>query len=198
MKAAHKAYLVIRNNIIEGRFGPGDRVTEAEIATAASVSRTPVREALHRLEAEGMIRFVPNQGAFVTHLALSEAEETFALRSMLESYAARLAATRARPDQVKGLRVLAEKQLSASQRRNKGFLQRVADLNQQFHDLLLASADSDLLRTSMASLANAPLVFQTFRDYSSEELVRSAQHHIEIVHALEAQDADWAEAGFLR
>ncbi|MEO0998731.1 MAG: GntR family transcriptional regulator, partial [Pseudomonadota bacterium] len=59
MKAAGRAYEVIRSAIIEGRYVPGDRITESEIAGTAEVSRTPVREALHRLEAEGLIRRSP-------------------------------------------------------------------------------------------------------------------------------------------
>ena len=194
MKAAHRAYEVIRNDIIEGNYEPGDRITESEIAEVARVSRTPVREALHRLEAEGLIRFVPNQGAFVSSFGAAEAEETFQLRAMLESYAVRLCASRASPAQLAQLRSLAEDQLAASQERSDGFLKRVSDLNTRFHDALLEACGSDPLRSSLGSLANAPLVFQTFRDYSSEELVRSARHHLEIVLALEAGNADWAAA----
>lgn len=192
MKAAQRAYHAVRNDIIEGRYAPGDRVTESEVAASAKVSRTPVREALHRLEAEGLIRFVPNQGAFVSSFGRREAEETFELRVMLESYAVRLCARRAGPAQLLALRRLAEEQLAVSEQRVDGFLQRVSDLNSRFHEDLLAAAGSDPLRAALGSLANAPLVFQTFRDYSQEELVRSARHHLEIVTALEAGNADWA------
>ncbi len=193
MKAAHRAYEVIRNEIIEGRYAPGDRITETEIAATADVSRTPVREALHRLEAEGLIRFVPNQGAFVTSWGITEAEETFELRAMLESYAARLCAERASKEQTARLRSLAEEQLRESQKKRRR-LNKIADLNSQFHETMLAAASSEQLRASSASLSNAPLVFQTFRDYSRENLIRSAQHHVEIVEALEAGNGDWAAA----
>lgn len=194
MKAARRAYEVIRNEIIEGNYAPGDRITEAEIAETAAVSRTPVREALHRLEAEGLIRFVPNQGAFVRSWGASEADETFELRAMLESFAARLCAERASEQQIAALRELAENQVSASQTRRRGYLKKIADLNNQFHELLLTGAHSELLRASMASLTNAPLVFQTFRDYSQEDLNRSAHHHLELVEAIAARNQDWAAA----
>lgn len=194
MKAAHKAYEVIRTEIIEGRFAPGDRITESEIARSAQVSRTPVREALHRLEAEGLIRFVPNQGAFVSAWGNREAEEIFELRAMLESYAARLCSERATDKQIRELQALAAEQLALSQSRPRGFLNKVAELNTRFHEGLLAASDSEMLRASMASLANAPLVFQTFRDYSQNDLIRSAQHHLELVEALSARNSDWAAA----
>lgn len=192
MKAAKKAYEVVRNEIIEGNFAPGDRITEAEIAETASVSRTPVREALHRLEAEGLIRFVPNQGAFVASCGESEAEETFAMRAMLESYAAQLCAERASSEQIDELKRLAREQLAASELCKRGYVKKIAGLNSRFHELVLTAADSDLLRTSMAALANAPLVFQTFREYSQEDLIRSARHHLEFAEAVEQRNVDWA------
>ena len=197
MSAARKAYETIRNDIIEGRYAPGDRITEAEVAATAAVSRTPVREALHRLEAEGLIRFVPNQGAFVASWAVEEAEEIFELRARLECYAAELCATRASAPEVATLRELAEKQLAAACQRRRGYLNRIADLNTRFHDVLLAACRSEQLRASMATLANAPLVFQTFRDYSDAALERSARHHLELVEAFEARNAAWA-AGVMR
>ena len=194
MKAARKAYEVVRNEIIEGNYAPGDRITEAEIAEHADVSRTPVREALHRLEAEGLIRFVPNQGAFVSSWGIAEAEETFELRAMLECYAVKLCADRASQEQLRELRELAEQQLLASREGKRGHLKKISDLNSRFHDLLLQAADSEQLRASMATLSNAPLVFQTFRDYSTQDLIRSAQHHLELVEALEGGNKDWAAA----
>lgn len=192
MKAALRAYETVRNDIIEGHYAPGDRITESQIAQSAKVSRTPVREALHRLEAEGLIRFVPNQGAFVSSFSPDDVEETFELRAMLESYAVRLCAHRASPEQLSSLRALAEEQLAVSREHGSGFLKRVSDLNARFHDALLTACRSELLRASLGTLTNAPLVFQTFRDYSHEELVRSARHHLEIVIALEAANPDWA------
>ena len=194
MKAAQKAYEVVRGKIIDGEFAPGDRITEAEIAETASVSRTPVREALHRLEAEGLIRFVANQGAFVSSCGTTEAEDIFQMRAMLESYAARLCAERASDEQIALLKLLAADQYEASQRRDRGSIEKIADLNSRFHELVLDAADSDLLRASMAALSNAPLVFQTFREYSHEDLLRSAQHHREFTEAVEQRNADWAAA----
>ncbi len=192
MKAADKAYEAAREEILMGRFGPGARITENEIAKAAAVSRTPVREALRRLEAEGLIQFVPNQGAFVRQLSMNEARHIFELRARLESYAARLAAENADERQARELSRLAEQQLHVSETRRRGYLRRVAELNERFHELLLAAARSEPLRSAMAPLTHAPLVFQTFRDYGNEDLVRSARHHIEIAQAIGNRDGDWA------
>ncbi len=110
MKAAQRAYNTLRAGIIEGVHPPGARVTEQQVATSAGVSRTPVREALRRLEAEGLLRFVPHQGAFVTSWSDQDAEDIFELRAMLEGYGARLAAAKATNEDARQLRSLAEAQ----------------------------------------------------------------------------------------
>ena len=68
--AVERAYLAIREGIVSGAYAPGRHLTAQELASATSVSRTPVREAMRRLHAEGLIRFIPNRGAFVRQLDL--------------------------------------------------------------------------------------------------------------------------------
>lgn len=192
MKAAQKAYNTLRAGIIEGRHAPGTRITEQEIAETAGVSRTPVREALRRLEMEGLLRFVPHQGAFVSSWSDQDAEDIFELRAMLESYGVRLAASKVTTEQLQKLRTLAERQVSEARERDPGYLERIADLNHRFHQALQMAASSERLRATMSTLSSAPLVLQTFRDYESEDLNRSAHHHLEIVEAIEAGDGEWA------
>ncbi len=194
MKAAQRAYNTLRTGIIEGVYPPGARVTEQEIAASAKVSRTPVREALRRLEAEGLLRFVPHQGAFVTRWSEQEAEDIFELRAMLEGHAARLAAGRATDEDVQQLRRLAEDQCQEAAERSPGYLERIADLNSQFHRHLQQVAASTRLQATLATLSSAPLVLQTFRNYDGDDLNRSAHHHMEMVEAIEAGDGDWAES----
>lgn len=192
MKAAQQAYKTLRAGIIEGLHPPGARVTEQEVAESAGVSRTPVREALRRLEAEGLLRFVPHQGAFVTRWSDQDAEDIFELRAMLESYGARLAALKATDDDVTHLRRLASDQVREALERPRGYLERIADLNSRFHQRLQQAAASSRLQATLATLSSAPLVLQTFRDYDGDDLNRSAQHHMEMTDAIEARDGDWA------
>lgn len=194
MKAAQRAYTTLRAGIIEGAHPPGARITEQEIAESAGVSRTPVREALRRLEAEGLLRFVPHQGAFVTAWSVQDAEDIFELRAMLEGYGARLAAGKATNADVSELRLLAEAQCKEASERSPGYLERIADLNSKFHRRLLQVAASARLEATLVTISSAPLVLQTFRDYDDDDLNRSAHHHLEIVEAIEAGDAAWAES----
>ncbi len=192
MKAAQKAYNTLRAGIIEGTHAPGSRVTEQEVALSAGVSRTPAREALRRLEAEGLLRFVPHQGAFVSTWSKQDAEDIFELRAMLEAYGARLAARKISAQELQELRQLAESQVMEAKQRKRGFLERIADLNHRFHEALQVTAASNRLRATLTSLSSAPLVLQTFRDYENEDLNRSAHHHLEIVEAIESGDGEWA------
>jgi len=194
MKAAERAYNTLRAGIIEGVYAPGDRVTGQEVAVTAGVSRTPVREALRRLEAEGLLRFVPHQGAFVTRWSEQDAEDIFEIRAMLEGYGARLAAAKATTEEARQLRSLAEAQSKEAVERSPGYLERIADLNSQFHRRLQQVAASARLQATLATISSAPLVLQTFRDYDGDDLSRSAHHHLEIVEAIEAGDGNWAES----
>ena len=194
MKAAEKAYNRLRGGIIEGVFAPGVRITEQEVAEAIGVSRTPVREAMRRLLAEGLLEFVPHQGAFVKTWNDKDVDEIFELRSLLESYAAKRAASHASEDDIRRMRELGEAQYAEVETQAHGFLERIADLNEEFHKLLSRSAHNDRLESILSTLADAPLVFETFRDYTKDELVRSARHHLEIVNALEQGDGEWASS----
>src|SRR6202050_3223278 len=108
MRAAERAYSAVRDGILQGRYNAGSRLTEQELASALGVSRTPVREALRRLHAEGLVEFEPNHGAVVALFELEDAEEIFELRALLEPISARRAAERVTAPIIAQLRVLAE------------------------------------------------------------------------------------------
>jgi DNA-binding GntR family transcriptional regulator len=194
MRAVDKAYVTVRDGILSGRFPGGARITEQDIAAAAGVSRTPVREALRRLHAEGLVDFTANLGAVVTVWEEADADEIFELRAMLEAYGARRAAVSATPEQLAALRRLAEEQYRECRAREAGFLERVAALNQRFHRALQDAAASPRLARALAALIEAPLMMKTFEKYTPDDLERSAAHHLELCSALAARDPDWADA----
>ena len=197
MRAVDKAYEAVRSGIIAGRYLAGARLTEQEVATTVGVSRTPVREALRRLDAEGLVEFTPKLGAVVTTWSEADSDEIFDLRAMLESYGARRATIRATDEQIAELRRLAAAQYHESVERKPGHLDRIAELNSQFHRRLQEAATSQRLGRALAGLIEAPMMMRTFLKYTPEDLQRSAQHHLEIVRALQARDADWAASVML-
>ena len=192
MRAVDQAYQTVRDGIISGRYPPASRITEQEIAKAAGVSRTPVREALRRLHGEGLVEFQANHGAVVTDWSDTDANEVFELRAMLESHGAARAAVNATPEQRQELRELAEEQHRHSVERGEGHLERIGELNSRFHRRLQEAANSPRLARALAALLEAPLIMKTFLKYRPQDLERSAVHHLELVRAIESGDPDWA------
>jgi DNA-binding GntR family transcriptional regulator len=192
MRAVDQAYQTVRDGIISGRYPPASRITEQEIAEAAGVSRTPVREALRRLHGEGLVEFQANHGAVVTDWSDTDANEVFELRAMLESHGAARAAVNATPEQRQELRELAEEQHRHSVERGEGHLERIGELNSRFHRRLQEAANSPRLARALAALLEAPLIMKTFLKYRPQDLERSAVHHLELVRAIESGDPDWA------
>src|SRR5262249_33245033 len=103
-KAVDKAYQTVRDRIVRGVYPASSRITEQEVAAVAGVSRTPVREALRKLHAEGLLEFVPHQGAIVTEWTSEDRDDVFELRALLESYGAARAARRMTSEGITELR----------------------------------------------------------------------------------------------
>ena len=190
--AVEKAYHAIRTGIADGTYPSNAHITAGELALKLGVSRTPVREALRRLHAEGLINFVANHGAYVTSWSRSDIDEVFGLRSVLESYAAERAARRLSPEQLAELRQLARRMEQLSARKPGGYLDRIAEANSRFHRLIVEAAANQRLAAMVAGVVEMPLVVRTFSAYSEEDLRRSMAHHRELLDAFAARDGKWA------
>jgi DNA-binding GntR family transcriptional regulator len=150
MRAAEHAYATVRDGILTGKYHAGSRLTEQDLARAVKVSRTPVREALRRLHAEGLVQFEPNHGAIVSSFGIEAAEEIFELRALLEPLSARLAAERATDDAIAAMRALAEQQVAESTQRKGDFISRIGQLNDLFHRAVQAAAQNMRLGKALA------------------------------------------------
>lgn len=190
--AAERAYEVVRGGILDGTFALGSRLPEEDVAARAEVSRTPVREALRRLAAEGFVTFIPNRGAQVASWSEGDLQEIFELRALLESHAAGLAAARITPAQLVTMHDLADQMEQAAGRATARALDRIAELNTAFHRTVLAAAESPRLRTLLETVIVMPLVHRTFHRYTPAALARSMHHHRELLAAFGAADGAWA------
>lgn len=193
-KAVDKAYHTVRERIVRGVYPASSRITEQEVAAVAGVSRTPVREALRKLHAEGLLEFVPHQGAIVTEWTTEDRDDVYELRAMLEAYGAARAARRITAEGITELRQLAEDQYHETLAKPEGYLERVGHLNSLFHRRIHEFAGSPRLVSALHSFIEAPLMLKSFATYQDEDLIRSASHHLEIVRALAARDGDWSSA----
>lgn len=192
ISAAEHAYAVVRDGILDGTFELGARLPEEDVAARAGVSRTPVREALRRLAAEGFVTFTPNRGAQVASWTAGDLEEIFQLRALLESHAAGQAATRIAPAQLVELHALADDMERAADRATPRALDRIAERNTAFHRTILAATGSRRLHSLLETVIVVPLVHRTFHRYTPAALRRSMDHHRELLAAFEAGDGTWA------
>jgi DNA-binding GntR family transcriptional regulator len=176
---------LIRERIITGELATGEQLRQRDLAQRFSVSQTPVREAMRRLESEGLLRSDTHRGFTVVAPDAGRAEENFRIRAALESLGASLAARKADPAGLRRLRELNE-QMRVLADDDPGY----AELNRQFHFTVYEYAHSPLLLSLMrllwASLHGSPGVSRTHAE--------SARQHDEILAALAEGDSDAASA----
>lgn len=168
------AYLGIREGVISGRFGPGQRLRERDLSVQLSVSRIPVREALGRLEAEGFVVTRPRRGAHVRQLTLKDMDELFDLRLSLEVLAARQAATRV----VAGADVAAlnAQLLNADEATISGDERRIREANTALHaEIVTLSGNSMLAEVMVPIVGRLMWLFALTKDRDPEEQCR--EHH---------------------
>jgi DNA-binding GntR family transcriptional regulator len=180
--------------IMGGDLSPGARLGEPELAERLGVSRTPVREALSRLAAEGLVELVPNRGARVATWTVAELEGVFDLRSSLEPQLTAYAVLNATAADVEELDALAARMQDVGSPGPQQDLGALVPLNRAFHDRLVALAAHPTLAAALAAAIHPPIVRRNFLTYDEASLRRSLAHHGEIVAALRAGDPDWARA----
>ena len=128
-----KVYEYLKSSVLSGRFNPGKRLTEEHLASEIGVSRTPVREALHKLESEGLIKSLDTRGFIASADSKDEIEEMFDIRASLEGYALRLASEIISEETLKGLDGFIENAEDALKRKK---INEIFKWNTRFHDAL--------------------------------------------------------------
>jgi DNA-binding GntR family transcriptional regulator len=194
--AAH-AYARVRAAIVENRYPPGHRLVEQRIAEELGLSRTPVREALRMLEAEGLVVSERNRGAMVRPLSSTEVVDLYGLRIRLESYAVEVATDRATEAELGELVAAAD--AFGDVRRSVDIdsvegVRQLHEANRRFHDDVLTAARHQRLAAMLARTVDTPLVFQAFRTFSAAEIERSDTFHHLIAEAMCRRDAGRASA----
>ncbi len=191
---AEHVYNLLRTEILDGTIAAGYSLREEPIARRFATSRTPVREALRRLDAEGLVASVANRGAKVLSWAPDELREVFGLRGQLEAYAARLATPTITPEDISSLSQLADEMESLVAPLDNRSFERITVLNNKFHGIIVACTGNGRLAEHLSAIIQVSVVRNTFQLYNAEQLARSMAHHRELVAAFKARDPEWAEA----
>jgi DNA-binding GntR family transcriptional regulator len=174
----------LRQAIIRGDVAPGDRLVESRIAGVLDISRTPVREAIHKLEREGLLRKLPHGGFTVVHLSREDIEETFGIRCVLESYAARLAALNHREEDL-------IRQFQACLA--KGRLEELPRINTEFHNLFYALSNSPKLIKLINDLRDQIFRFRRILLKMDNMAKTSNEDHRNMLEAIRQRNADRVE-----
>lgn len=189
----------LREAILSGRFQPGQRLIERELVEQLGVSRTPIREALRKLELEGLVTTVPYKGPIVTLPTVDDARQLYEVRAALEGQATALLAARARPEDLERLESYVE---AAEEAVRAGDVRAVLAANNAFHDELAARCGNTLLKSLIDNLRHRIILLRVESLSLPGRPPRSVAEHREIVGRIRARDPEGArgamEAHILR
>jgi DNA-binding GntR family transcriptional regulator/anti-sigma regulatory factor (Ser/Thr protein kinase) len=176
-----QAYRYLLDELLRGRWQPGETLSAYALAEELGISRTPVLEALKRLESEGLVEIIPQVGCRVVAPSPESRSEAFSLRTALEGVAAEAAARRIGEDQLAGLELLLRRLDESAAR---GDPAAYAELNRRFHDAVNDAADMPRLSEAARS-AWAPLRYgSATHDVTDRQLRESAAEHRDLFEAL--------------
>ncbi|HEV8615933.1 MAG TPA: GntR family transcriptional regulator [Methylomirabilota bacterium] len=187
---ASTVYAALRRAILEREFDPGEPLTEHELCRRFKVSRTPVREALAKLERDQLVRVVPKKGAFVRTISHDQIREAYQVREALEALAVRLAAPRLERAELEDF-ARRFRELKA-----RGAAVRYTDvrpLGEEFHRFLLKRADNGTLLTILEQIREQISSVWTMSILAPRRVQGLVREHLAIIDALERDDAPRAE-----
>jgi len=182
-----RIYEHLREQLLNGERAPSEHLIEAKIAKEIGTSRTPVREALHSLELEGLIESIPRVGYVVKPISEQEVEEICEIRMAIEGIAVRWAMEKAHDKLVEELRKnisIAEEKLSA------GNAKAFVDLDAQFHEIIARHSGSQRLLELAQTLRRHMLRYRIQSIYSVDNVLRAIEGHKEILQAIEKSDLE--------
>jgi len=182
-------YEVLVELVVGGALRPGQHLVEAELARQLGVSRQPVREALHRLEAEGWVDLRPSQGAYVHVPTDTEVDQLLDVRELLEGATARLAARAATPEAVTSLRATWQDGMAAVE---SGDVAATVAANNDFHAAVAAIAGNVVL-AELSEIVGRRVRWY-YRQVAPARGHESWSEHAELVAAIQAGDEDRAAA----
>ncbi|AJD43409.1 GntR family transcriptional regulator [Rhizobium sophorae] len=184
------AHLRLRQLILDNKWAPGYQATEQEVASQLGMSRTPVREALMRLQQDGLVSVIPRHGMRVLPISISDMKEIYEILTSLESTAAELAASRQlSEDQLRGLeKATADMDHALSQ----DDLERWAQADARFHEQLLELGGNQMLKSVVLNFIDRAHRVRMVTLKMRPKPVNSTREHAELVQAIREGDREKA------
>lgn len=191
LSLSNRVFQKLRNNILTGKYEEHEELREITIGKELGVSRTPVREALRRLELEGLVTIIPNKGAYVTGITSKDVKDIYLIRSQLEGLCARLATENITEEQLNKLDEIIL--LSEFHLKRDNNAEQMAELDSRFHEVLYEATDSRILSHVLTDFHKYVLMARRSSVVSEDRAKKSIQEHKEILQAIRNRDADMAE-----
>ncbi len=187
-----KVYSSLKDMIADYRFQPGARVNVEQLTRELGVSRTPIWEAIRRLEQEGLLKNIPNRGVFMVEMTLAQAFEVFQVRGALERVAGRLAVRNIDEKTLDKMRQCLDEQLKAVE---EGDLVQYSRLDFDFHSMIYKMTQNSFLQEMLDSIKTR---MQPFKIELKPILLHLYKDHLEILNALRSKNPDKVEEAFMQ
>lgn len=182
---------LLRDMIIHGDIKEGEKLKEDELCKKLRISKTPLREAIRVLTAEGLVTHIPNKGSFVTKPTFEEIKEMFDVMCVLEGVCAREAAKKVTPKELRTLEALHSRLEEQYQRRDQ---QKYIKFNNQYHSFVQEVAGNRVLNSILNGLRQKILIYRFQSLNHPERFEESIKEHRDLLEAFRKKDPDRAES----
>lgn len=189
MRLSEKAYSLIKRKVITLELPPSAVIDEHVLMQELDLGRTPIREALQRLDSEGLVNVVPRRGTFVSDISVTDLQKIFELRIVLEGFCARLAAQRISEDQIQRMEAV----LSDFEELRDGNSPALMSIDKRFHKLLYRAADNEFLAETLDRLYDLSLRLWYLVLNRLDDVRDSIDQHRMVLDALKEGDEAQAE-----
>ncbi len=194
MNSSDQAYRVLRERILSGSIKPGEVLKERDLCEELNISRTPIREALRRLSADGLADVRPRRSIIVTSFDETELAEIFELGIVLESFVAALAAEKAKPDDLLKLSAIVDQMEAMLAQSPPDASEQYIKLDQAFHDAIAATARNPRIAQILRQTMSFRVLHNIFERYVPTDFATSLAQHKTIIGAIASGDPDWSRS----
>lgn len=183
-------FITLREAILKGELAPGERLMEIALAQQLGVSRTPIREAIRKLELEGLVLMTPRKGAVVAEITKKDLKDVLEVREHLEELAVQLACDKATPEDIVIMKKLHQEFIESLSQTD---LTVIAEIDVRFHDAIYATTDNKRLIQILNNLREQ--MYRYRLEYIKDEAKRKTivEEHEKIIRGIEEKNVEYAK-----
>jgi DNA-binding GntR family transcriptional regulator len=189
VRLSEKAYHLIKEKIITLELKPLAVIDEQALMKELGLGRTPIREALHQLAAEGLVIIAPRRGMFVADISITDLQKVFEVRVLIEGFCAQLAAQRATPGQIAQMEAV----LGELEHVSEDDIEALMTIDERLHELMYQAADNEFLADSLQRLLAPSMRLWHLVLDNLHNVRESIEQHRAVVAAIKARDGEQAK-----